>query len=69
MKDAIKKILHDMNKSRDQMNCCYTCISQDLRIGETPQKEDITDLKQASLDFTTLIEILSRELERSLNET
>ena len=69
MNAKIKNILHDMNKFRDQMNCCYTCLTQDLRTGETPQEDDINDLKQASLEISRLVEHLSNELKGSIYET
>lgn len=62
MNAKIKNILHDLNKYRDQVNCCYTCLIQDLRTGETPQEDDINDLKQASLEISRLVENLSNEL-------
>lgn len=62
MNVKIKNILHDINKFRDQVNCCYTCLSQDLRTGEVPQIDDINDLKQASLEIFRLVENLSHEL-------
>ncbi|MFY7991925.1 MAG: hypothetical protein ACOVP4_01425 [Bacteriovoracaceae bacterium] len=68
MNTKIKNILHDLNKFRDQMNCCYTCLSQDLRTGENPQDDDINDLKQASLEISRLVDNLSNELKGSMYE-
>lgn len=68
MNTKIKNILHDINKSRDQVNCCYICLSQDLRTGEAPQIDDINDLKQASLEISRLVENLSNELKEVTNE-
>ncbi len=69
MNIKIKNILHDMNKYRDQVNCCYTCLTQDLKTGEMPQEDDINDLKQASLEISRLVEHLSSELKGSVYET
>lgn len=69
MKATIKNILHDMNKFRDQVNCCYTCLTQDLKTGEVPQEDDINDLKQASLEISRLVENLSNELRGGIYET
>ncbi len=68
MNVKIKNILHDINKYRDQINCCHTCIVQDLKIGERPQSDDVTDLKQATMELSRLIESLSQELKEVVYE-
>lgn len=69
MNTNIKNILHDLNNFRDQVNCCYTCLVQDLKTGETPQEDDINDLKQASLEISRLVGSLSNELRGGIYET
>jgi hypothetical protein len=68
MNEKIRNILHDMNKFRDHVNICYTCLSQDLRTGESLQQDDINDLKQASLEISRLVENLSLELKETTYE-
>ncbi len=51
------------------MNCCYTCLSQDLKTGENPEEDDINDLKKASLEISRLVDNLSHELKGSMYET
>ncbi len=50
------------------MNCCYTCLSQDLKTGGNPEEDDINDLKQASLEISRLVDNLSHELKGSMYE-
>ena len=68
MNSKIKNILHEINKFRDQINCCYICVSQDLRTGEVVEVDDINDLKQASLEISRLMDNLSNELKGSIYE-
>lgn len=64
MKQNIKDILHDLNKRRDQINCCYECIVHDLRENEKPQEDDIKELNEASLELVSLIKTLTNELNK-----
>lgn len=63
MNARIKGFLHDLNKYRDQMNCCFECIVHDLKSGEQPQRNDITELEEISLEFSKLIKLLSKEIQ------
>ncbi len=62
MNARIKGLLHDLNKYRDQMNCCFECIVHDLKSGEQPQIDDITELTDMSLEFSKLTKLLSNEI-------
>ncbi len=61
MKTEIKKILHEINRYRDQINSCYECIAHDFREGEAPQQDDFQELESASLKLAALTKALMRE--------
>ena len=68
MSNKINELLHDINKYRDQINCCYTCLVQDLKSGQSPQNEDMEDLKFSTKEFSNLLENLFHQIKEVQHE-
>lgn len=58
MNNKVKSLLHELNKYRDQMNCCYECIVHDLKSGERPQVDDLREFNEISIEFSSLTKAL-----------
>ncbi len=69
MNAKVNELLHEINKYRDQINCCYSCLVQDIKTGSEPLVEDIEDLKQATHEFSHLIENLFHQIKDVQHES
>ncbi len=59
-----RNIIHDLKAELDQVNTCFNCIVFDIKDGQKPSFDDISDVKKSLLKFGTFFEEMTKEFNK-----